>query len=227
MFVCDETVCLSALLCALFCVCNYQKIRSLTLVWRCSIINELMINDEIREKEIRLIGSDGVQLGIVATREAQRMADEKQLDLVKIAPQASPPVCRIMDYSKFKFEQTKKEKEARRRQKTIEIKEIRLSPNIDTHDVNVRLKQALDFLKSGDKVKVSIRFRYGREMGRAAAAQTIMMEFAKSVEDVGVIERPPKMEGRNMFMFLNPKKQPIPTPAPEQPEIQKASTTTT
>lgn len=165
-----------------------------------------MINDEIREKEVRLIGSDGEQLGILATKEAQRMADEKQLDLVKIAPTAAPPVCKIMDYGKFRFEQAKKEKDARKRQKTIEIKEIRLSPNIDTHDVNVRIKQALDFLKSGDKVKVSIRFRYGREMGRAAAAQQIMYDFAKILDEISVIEKPPKLEGRNMTMFLNPKK---------------------
>ena len=164
-----------------------------------------MINDEIRDKEIRLIDSDGTQLGIVQTRDAQRLADEKQMDLVKIAPAAKPPVCKIMDYSKFRFEQAKKEKEARRRQKTVEMKEIRLSPNIDTHDVNVRVKQALDFLKSGDKVKVSIRFRYGREMGRQGAAQTIMYEFARAVEEVGTIEKPPKMEARNMIMFLNPK----------------------
>ncbi|MCL2703839.1 MAG: translation initiation factor IF-3 [Defluviitaleaceae bacterium] len=165
-----------------------------------------MINDEIRDKEIRLIDSDGTQLGIVQTKEAQRMADEKQLDLVKIAPAAKPPVCKIMDYSKFKFEQAKKEKEARRKQKIIEMKEIRLSPNIDTHDVNVRVKQALEFLKSGDKVKVSIRFRYGREMGRQGAAQIIMLDFAKSVDEFSTIDRPPKMEGRNMIMFLNPRK---------------------
>ncbi len=164
-----------------------------------------MINEEIRDKEIRLIDSDGAQLGIVATREAQRLADEKTLDLVKIAPAAKPPVCKIMDYSKYKFEQTKKEKEARKKQKIVEVKEIRLSPNIDTHDVNVRVKQALEFLKDGDKVKVSIRFRYGRELGRAATVQGTMYEFAKAVEDVGVIERPPKMEARNMTMFLSPK----------------------
>jgi len=165
-----------------------------------------MINDEIRDKEIRLVDSDGTQLGIIATKEAQRLADEKQLDLVKIAPTAKPPVCKIMDYSKFKFEQAKKEKEARRKQKIIELKEIRLSPNIDTHDVNVRVKQAMDFLKSGDKVKVSIRFRYGREMGRASAAQNIMLDFAKSLEEFGTIDKHPKLEGRNMAMFINPKK---------------------
>jgi translation initiation factor IF-3 len=175
-----------------------------------------MINDEIRDKEIRLIGSDGAQLGIVDTREAQRMADEKQLDLVKIAPAAKPPVCKIMDYSKFKFEQAKKEKEARRKQKIIEMKEIRLSPNIDTHYVNVRIKQALEFLKSGDKVKVSIRFRYGREMGRAAAAQTIMLDFAKALDEYSTIDRPPKMEARNMIMFLNPRPQQAKPAVPQQ-----------
>ena len=126
-------------------------------------ITELMINEQIRDKEVRLIGEDGEQLGIVSSKEAQALADEKKLDLVKIAPTAKPPVCRIMDYGKFKFDQAKKEKEARKKQKTIDTKELRLSPNIDTHDIQVKVKKAIEFLKDGDKVKVSIRFR-GREM---------------------------------------------------------------
>ena len=170
-----------------------------------------MINEQIRDKEVRLVSESGEQLGIVSAKSAQAMADEKNLDLVKIAPAAKPPVCKIMDYSKFKFEQAKKEKEARRKQKTIELKEIRLSPNIDTHDVNVRVKQAMEFLKSGDKVKVSIRFRYGREMGRASAAQTIMLDFARALEEWGTIDKHPKLEGRNMAMFINPKPAAVPS----------------
>ena len=164
-----------------------------------------MINEEIRDKEVRLIDSDGAQLGIVLTKDAQKMADDKTMDLVKIAPTAKPPVCKIMDYSKYKFEQAKKEKEARKKQKTVEVKEIRLSPNIDTHDINVKMKKAVEFLKAGDKVKVGIRFRYGREMGRAGVAVTIMNDFAKSVEEYGTVEKPPKLEARNMTMLINPK----------------------
>jgi translation initiation factor IF-3 len=164
----------------------------------------MMINDQIRDREIRLIGSDGAQLGIMSSLEAQRMADEKRLDLVKISPTAKPPVCKIMDYSKFRFDQQKKEKEARKKQKTTELKEIRLSPNIDTHDVNVKVKKALEFLNGGDKVKVTIRFR-GRELGRTELAYGIMNDFAQKVNEVSNIEKPPKMEARTMAMFLSPK----------------------
>ena len=164
----------------------------------------MMINDQIRDREIRLIGPDGAQLGIMSSLEAQRMADEKRLDLVKISPTAKPPVCKIMDYSKFRFDQQKKEKEARKKQKTTEIKEIRLSPNIDTHDVNVKVKKALEFLTGGDKVKVTIRFR-GRELGRTELAYGIMNDFAQKVTEVSNIEKPPKMEARTMAMFLSPK----------------------
>ena len=163
-----------------------------------------MINEQIRDKEIRLIDVDGTQLGIVPGRDAQRIADEKKLDLVKISPTAKPPVCKIMDYSKFRFEQSKKEKEARKKQRTIDIKELRLSPNIDKHDVEVKLKKALEFLKDGDKVKVTVRFR-GRELGRTEVAYGIMNDFAAKVAEVGNIEKPPKMEGRSMAMFLAPK----------------------
>ena len=165
-----------------------------------------MINEQIRDKEVRLIGTDGEQLGIVPGRDAQRMADEKRLDLVKISPTAKPPVCKIMDYSKFRFEQSKKEKEARKKQRTIDIKEIRLSPNIDTHDINVKLKKATEFLKSGDKVKITIRFR-GRELGRTEVAYVILNDLAQKLSEHGNIEKPPKMEARTMAMFMSPKTQ--------------------
>ena len=154
---------------------------------------------------MRLVGEGGEQLGIMSLKEAQQLADEKNLDLVKIAPTAKPPVCKIMDYSKFKFEQAKKEKEARKKQKNIEVKELRLSPNIDAHDVGVKVKKAIEFLKGGDKVKVTVRFRYGREMSRTEGALNILNDFAKTVEEFGTVEKPPKMESRNMFMFLAPK----------------------
>ncbi|MCL2564532.1 MAG: translation initiation factor IF-3 [Defluviitaleaceae bacterium] len=163
-----------------------------------------MINEQIRDKEVRLIAEDGEQLGIVDGKEAQRMADEKSLDLVKISPGAKPPVCKIMDYSKYRFDQQKREKEARKKQKTVTIKELRLSPNTDTHDVNVKIKKANEFLKDGDKVKVSIRFR-GRELGHTQVAYKILGDFAEAVSELGTIEKPPKMEGRSMAMFLTPK----------------------
>jgi translation initiation factor IF-3 len=153
---------------------------------------------------VRLIDADGTQMGIVAGKDAQRIADEKRLDLVKISPTAKPPVCKIMDYSKFKFDQSKKEKEARKRQRTVDIKELRLSPSIDTHDVEVKAKKAIGFLKDGDKVKITIRFR-GRELGRTDMAYSIMHDFAAKVSEVGNVEKPPKMEARTMAMFLSPK----------------------
>jgi len=165
-----------------------------------------MINDQIRDKEIRLIDADGTQMGIVSGRDAQQLADDKRLDLVKISPTAKPPVCKIMDYSKFKFDQQKKEKEARKRQRTVEVKELRLTPNIDNHDINVKVKKAIEFLSSGDKVKVTIRFR-GRELGHKENAFTIMNDFAEKVREVGVVEKPPKMEARSMAMFLAARAQ--------------------
>ena len=140
-------------------------------------ISDYMINEQIRDREIRLIGANGEQLGIMSAREAQEMADEAGLDLVKIAPQAKPPVCKIIDYSKFRYEQSRKEKEARRKQKTVEIKEIRMSPNIDTNDLNTKIAAARKFLEKGNKVKVSIRFR-GREMAHTQASRPMMNEFA-------------------------------------------------
>lgn len=163
-----------------------------------------MINEQIRDKEVRLIDADGTQLGVVSLKEAQELADEKKLDLVKISPTAKPPVCKILDYSKHRFDQQKKEKEARKKQKVISVKELRLSPNIDTHDVNVKMKKALQFLKHGDKVKVSIRFR-GRELGHTEIAYSMLNDFAEAVSEYGTVEKPPKMEARSMAMFLAPK----------------------
>ena len=167
-------------------------------------ITELMINEQIRDKEIRLIDENGEQLGIVSSREAQKIADERKLDLVKIAPTAKPPVCRIMDYGKYKFDQAKKEKEARKKQKTVDVKELRLSPSIDTHDVQVKVKKANEFLKDGDKVKISIRFR-GREIGHSKVGMQILEDFAKATEEFGVVDKQPKMEGKSLVMFLAPK----------------------
>jgi len=167
-------------------------------------ITELMINEQIRDKEIRLIDENGEQLGIVSSREAQKIADERKLDLVKIAPTAKPPVCRIMDYGKYKFDQAKKEKEARKKQKTVDVKELRLSPSIDTHDVQVKVKKANEFLKDGDKVKISIRFR-GREIGHSKVGMQIMEDFAKATEEFGTVDKQPKMEGKSLVMFLAPK----------------------
>ena len=163
-----------------------------------------MINEQIRDKEIRLIGEDGEQLGIMSAKDALKMAKEAELDLVKIAPQSVPPVCKIMDYGKYRFEQAKREKEARKNQHVVDIKEVRLSLNIDTHDFNTKLNNALKFIKHGDKVKVSIRFR-GREMGHPEIGLEIMNRFAESCSEFAVVEKPAKLEGRNMLMFLAPK----------------------
>ena len=164
-----------------------------------------MINGQIRDREVRLIGQDGEQLGIMSAREAQILADEAGLDLVKIAPQAKPPVCKIIDYGKFRYEQSRKEKDARKKQKVIEIKEVRMSPNIDTNDLNVKIANARKFLTKGNKVKVSIRFR-GREMAHTAASRPLMDDFAAQLSDVAQVDKPPKMEGRFMTMFLAAKK---------------------
>ena len=163
-----------------------------------------MINEQIRDKEVRLISESGEQLGIQSLKYAQSLAEEKNLDLVKISPSANPPVCKIMDYSKYRFEQQKKHKEAKKKQKSAALKELRLSPNIDTHDINFKVKQAIGFLKSGDKIKITIRFR-GREMAHTNSAQKILIAFAESVKEFGGVEKEPKMEGRSMSMFLTPK----------------------
>ena len=164
-----------------------------------------MINEEIRDKEVRLIDENGEQLGVVSSKEALNMALERNLDLVKIAPQSKPPVCKIMNYGKYRFDQMKKEKEAKKKQKTMEIKEVRLSPNIDEHDLNTKLKNAAKFLEKGDKVKVSVRFR-GREMTHTEIGREVLNQFAQGISEVGSIDKAPKMEGRSMVMFLMPKR---------------------
>ena len=162
------------------------------------------LKEIIRVKELRVIGSDGQQLGIMSAKEALDLAEQKNLDLVKIAPQSNPPVCKIMDYGKYRFEQAKREKEARKNQRVVDIKEVRLSLNIDTHDFNTKLNNALKFIKHGDKVKVSIRFR-GREMGHPEIGLETMKRFADACSETAVVEKPAKLEGRNMLMFLAPK----------------------
>ena len=166
---------------------------------------EHQINEEIRDTEVRLISNDGEQLGIVAIQKAQEIAVEKGMDLVKIAPQAKPPVCKIMDYGKFRFEQAKREKEARKNQRVVEIKEIRLTPNIDIGDLNTKVKNACRFLKDGDKVKVSVRFR-GREVTHSSLGQDLLHRFAELCSECSTVEKQPKLEGRQMLMFLAPAK---------------------
>ena len=167
---------------------------------------ELQINEQIRDKELRVIDSDGTQLGIMPLRKAMEIAEQKNLDLVKIAPQANPPVCKIIDYGKFRFEQAKREKEARKNQRVVEIKEVRLSLNIDTHDFETKKNHALRFISEGNKVKASIRFR-GREMGHPELGLDIMKRFADAMSEVANVEKPAKLEGRTMLMFLAPKPQ--------------------
>ena len=162
------------------------------------------LNDEIQDKEVRLIGADGAQLGIVSADEANAMADEQGLDLVKLSPNASPPVCKIMDYSKFCYDQKKREKDARKNQRVVEIKEIRMSPSIDTNDLNTKIKAALKFLGDGNRVKVSVRFR-GREMAHTNIGEKLLMDFAEACAEVAAMEKNPKLEGRFMAMFLTPK----------------------
>ncbi|QUH21627.1 translation initiation factor IF-3 [Alkaliphilus sp. B6464] len=167
-------------------------------------INEQQINEEIREKEIRVIDTNGDQLGIMSAKDAQKIANSKSLDLVKIAPQAKPPVCKIMDYGKYKYELAKKEKEARKNQKIVDVKEIRLSPSIEAHDLSVKANNAIKFLKSGDKVKVSMRFR-GRELNNISKGQGVIKQFASMLEEVSVVEKEAKLEGKQMIMILAPK----------------------
>lgn len=163
-----------------------------------------MINEQIRDKEVRLVGENGEQLGIMSSRDAQKMADDAGLDLVKIAPTAKPPVCKIVDYGKYRYEQIRREKEAKKKQKTIEIKEIRLSPNIDTNDLNTKMNAARKFIGKGDKVKVALRFR-GREMAHMANSKHILDDFAEELSEIAVIEKAPKVEGRSMTMVLTQK----------------------
>ncbi|MBQ7506505.1 MAG: translation initiation factor IF-3 [Lachnospiraceae bacterium] len=164
-----------------------------------------MINEQIRDREVRVIGQQGEQLGIMSTREAMRLAEEAELDLVKIAPAANPPVCKIVDYGKFKYEQSRKEKEARKKQKTVELKEIRMSPNIDTNDLNTKQNAAKKFLAKGNKVKITLRFR-GREMAHMNEHRHMLDDFAETLSEEANVEKAPKVEGRTISLVLTPKK---------------------
>ena len=164
-----------------------------------------MINEQIRDREVRLIGENGEQLGIMSSRDAYKRAQEAGLDLVKIAPTAKPPVCKIIDYGKYRYEMARKEKEAKKKQKTIEVKEVRLSPNIDENDLNTKMNNARKFLEKGNKVKVTLRFR-GREMAHMASSRHVLDDFAELLADVATVEKAPKIEGRSMTMFLSEKR---------------------
>ena len=164
-----------------------------------------MINEQIRDREVRLIGTDGEQLGIMSAREAMKLAQEAELDLVKIAPTAKPPVCKIMDYGKFRYEQQKREKEAKKKQHIVEVKEIRLSPNVEINDLKTKANNARKFIEKGDKVKVTLRFR-GREMAHISSNAHVLDDFAKMLEDIASVVKAPKLEGRNMTMFLEKKR---------------------
>ena len=186
-------------------LCDNKNTTVVRMIWGCTTISDLMINEQIRDKEIRLVGSNGEQLGIMSAKEALKMAAEAELDLVKIAPNAKPPVCKIIDYGKFRYEQARKEKEARKKQKTIEIKEVRLSPNIEENDLNTKISAARKFLTKGDKVKVTLRFR-GREMSHMANSKHILDDFAEALKDIAVVDKPSKVEGRSLVMFLTAKR---------------------
>ena len=174
-------------------------------LWRCTTISELMINEQIRDKEVRVIGENGDQLGIMTAKEALKLAQEAELDLVKIAPTAKPPVCKIIDYGKYRYEQARREKEAKKKQKTVDVKEVRLSPNIDTNDLNTKVNSAKKFIQKGDKVKVTLRFR-GREMAHMQSSKHILDDFADMMKDVATVEKPAKLEGRSISMVLTEKR---------------------
>ncbi|MBS4871233.1 MAG: translation initiation factor IF-3 [Peptoniphilus sp. oral taxon 375] len=176
------------------------------ILWRCLEIKDLQINEAIRDKEVRLVGSDGEQIGVVDIAHAQNLADEAKLDLVKVAPGAKPPVCRIMDYGKYKYDLMKKEKESKKKQKVINVKELRFSPNIEEHDLQTKANQGKSFLSAGDRVKVSVRFR-GRELGHTDIGRKVLDRFVELIADEGVVDKAPKMEGRSMVMFLSPKSE--------------------
>ena len=175
-----------------------------SLIRRCFGINDLMINEEIRDREVRVVDQNGEQLGVMSGRDALALAEERQLDLVKIAPQARPPVCKLMDYGKYRFEQSKKEREFRKNQKVITVKEVRLSATIEDHDIDVKFKNAVKFLKDGNKVKVTIRFR-GRQITHSDIGRQVMNEFAERIKEYGTVDKAPQMEGRSMIMFISPR----------------------
>ena len=175
------------------------------IIWRWTIISDLMINEQIRDKEVRLIGENGEQLGVMSARDALKLAREADLDLVKIAPTAKPPVCKIIDYGKYRYDLARKEKEARKKQRITEVKEIRLSPNIDDNDLNTKVNAARKFIEKGDKVKVTLRFR-GREMAHMSSSKVILDVFAEKLSDIAVVEKPAKLEGRSMQIVLGEKR---------------------
>ena len=197
-------------LCARMCLASVlfcsRSDRSRCNQWRCVRIAtaNYQINEEIRDKEVRVIGADGAQLGIMSSAAALEIAEGKDLDLVKIAPGSNPPVCKIMDYGKFRFDQLKKEKEARKNQRVVEIKEIRMSPGIDTNDLNVKLRNAMKFLKEGNRVKVTVRFR-GREMAHTDIGEQLLIRFGEGCAEVANVDKKPKLDGRFMTLFLSPK----------------------
>lgn len=182
-----------------------KKKLILSCSWRCTTISGLMINEQIRDREVRLIGPDGEQIGVVSSREAQKIADEAGLDLVKIAPNAKPPVCKVIDYGKYRYDLARKEKDAKKKQKTVELKEIRLSPNIDTNDLNTKMNAAKKFLAKGNKVKITLRFR-GREMAHMNSSKHILDDLAEQLSDIAVVEKAPKIEGRSIGMVLAEKR---------------------
>ncbi|MDQ0508918.1 Translation initiation factor IF-3 [Aedoeadaptatus ivorii] len=173
---------------------------------RCLIIKEIQVNGDIRARQVRLIDPDGEQLGIVSIEKAMEIAEEFKMDLVNIAPKAKPPVCRILDYGKYRYEMMKKAKESKKKQKTISVKELRLTPKIETHDLNTKAKKAKEFLQDGNRVKVSVRFR-GREMGHTEIGREVLDEFTELVSEYGEVDKKPKMEGRSMVMFFAPKSE--------------------
>ena len=210
-------------------VCNWRVVSSANFslgknIGRCiHIAAELLINEEIRDREVRVIGADGAQLGIMPTRKALELAEEAELDLVKIVPGAVPPVCKLMDYDKHRFEQAKKEREMRKNQKVISLKEVQLSATIEENDVAIKAKNAVRFLQDGDKVKVSIRFR-GRQIAHSDIGMKVMQDFVERVQDVCTVERRPMIEGRNMIMILAPKaeKASKADKAAKQPKAEQA-----
>lgn len=183
--------------------CSFFIISEPT-IWEVLGINDLMINEEIRDREVRVVDQNGEQMGVFPIREALEMAEERQLDLVKIAPQARPPVCKLMDYGKYRFEQSKKEREFRKNQKVITVKEVRLSATIEEHDIDVKFKAAVKFLKEGNKVKATIRFR-GRQIAHSEIGRQVMAEFAERIKEYGTVDKAPQIEGRNMSMIISPK----------------------
>ena len=181
-----------------------MRVHFLFYVRRYKTISDLFINEQIRDKEVRVVGPDGEALGVMSIQDARKAAEDAGVDLVKIAPNAKPPVCKIVDYGKYKYEQLQKAKEAKKKQKIVDIKEIRLSPNIDTNDLNTKVNAAKKFLSKGNRVKITLRFR-GREMAHMGASVHILTDFAAAVADVAVVEKQPKVEGRSMTMFLAEK----------------------